>query len=56
MNWKPTVGYAGFHINQIKDTTSQNVLCAFFWQVSLILIIFTALNHSKCALEYPDDT
>lgn len=30
MNWKPTVEYAGFHINQIKDTISQNVLCSFF--------------------------
>lgn len=26
MNWKPTVEYAIFHINQIKDTVSQNVL------------------------------
>ena len=56
MNWEPTVEYAVFHINQIKDTISQNVLCSFFWQDSLILIIFTSLNHSKCTLEYPEDT
>lgn len=56
MNWKPTVEYTVFHINQIKNTVSENVLCSFFWQVGLILIMFTLLNHSKYPLEYPKDT
>lgn len=55
MNWEPTVEYTVFHINQIKDTVSQNVLYSFCLQVSLILIIFTSLNHSECTLEYRED-
>lgn len=49
MNWKLTVEYKFFNIDKIKDL----IIFFFFWQVNFIVVIFTALNHSKCALENP---
>lgn len=50
------MGHTVFQINEVDDTVSQNALCSSFWQVRLVLIIFTSLNHCKCPLGYLEDT